>query len=556
MRASGKGWARARRGRSWAVGFCLLVGLLLAVPASASAYLYWSNPTHQAIGRANLDGSGVNQHFIATASKPEGIAVDASYIYWATQTGTIGRAKLDGSEVNQSFIAVPPPPVFAFSYLDGLAVDDSHIYWSAPGDRLIGRAKLDGTEVESEFLDLAPSQPFGIAVDADHLYWAGNRFTGSDFVLGLGRANLDGSEVEPEFITTANHSIRLALNASHIYWMPEISIGPPFGAPLGRANLNGSEVNDFLVANVNAGGGLALSDSHVYWVNLSAGLIGRASLDGSLVEPELVTGLETIANQGEEHVAAAVDGGYSPVPLEEPVIPSDSGSQSSQPPSASNASPATTALPAKTKPTSRHRKPVKCRKGFKKRKVRGKVKCVRSKPARRHQAGRPSATASRIPGEAGCLEAGLARPTVVQPLTMHHAGLRPQTPKHWHSQGTSGWFQVAPLSEGCASVSRVVSGQIQMRQRAAWVNVLAQNNKVSWKGSEFFRLSASPTHAWPSYVFNECDAKGHWQKTRGIVTVAVKDTASREVFGSRRYVFPVKVHGSCKLARYSKMVAG
>jgi hypothetical protein len=59
------------------------------------------------IGRANLDGSGVEPRFIITgASDPTGVAVDAAHVYWINLfTGTIGRANLDGSGVDQSFIA-------------------------------------------------------------------------------------------------------------------------------------------------------------------------------------------------------------------------------------------------------------------------------------------------------------------------------------------------------------------------------------------------------------------------------------------------------------------
>ena len=62
------------------------------------------------IGRANLDGTGVNQNFITGASDPNGVAVDANHVYWANYvTNAIGRANLDGTGVNQSFITGASP---------------------------------------------------------------------------------------------------------------------------------------------------------------------------------------------------------------------------------------------------------------------------------------------------------------------------------------------------------------------------------------------------------------------------------------------------------------
>ncbi len=87
-------------------------------------YVYWTalttsgRPPAGAIGRANLDGTGANPSFITGAAEPFGITVDYSHIYWAndyncnylTQPpsacagGTIGRANLDGTAVDQSYI--------------------------------------------------------------------------------------------------------------------------------------------------------------------------------------------------------------------------------------------------------------------------------------------------------------------------------------------------------------------------------------------------------------------------------------------------------------------
>jgi len=77
-------------------------------------HLYWANDF--SIGRANLDGTGVNQKFITGASFPDAIAAGSRYLYWtnafcapAPGSGcrgrSIGRARLNGTDVNQRFVA-------------------------------------------------------------------------------------------------------------------------------------------------------------------------------------------------------------------------------------------------------------------------------------------------------------------------------------------------------------------------------------------------------------------------------------------------------------------
>ena len=94
-------------------------------------HIYWSNGCC-AIGRANLDGSGATLSFIAGTTSPVtsklGVAVDGGHLYWANitleagKTGTtIGRANIDGSGVDQSFIGGASEPY-------GVAVDGQHVF--------------------------------------------------------------------------------------------------------------------------------------------------------------------------------------------------------------------------------------------------------------------------------------------------------------------------------------------------------------------------------------------------------------------------------------------
>ena len=118
--------ARARHGARMR-GLVLLgllvcsFALLLALTPRAEAFVYWTNQTGYSIGRANNNGTGVNQNFITGLGRVFDIVVDDYHIFW-TGWNSIGRASLDGTNVNNSFITGITPT--------GLTLYDHHVYWS------------------------------------------------------------------------------------------------------------------------------------------------------------------------------------------------------------------------------------------------------------------------------------------------------------------------------------------------------------------------------------------------------------------------------------------
>jgi len=267
--------ARPRANLASALCLAIVVGAL-AVPASAGAFVYWANYTGDAIGRANLDGSTIDQGFITSADNLRGVAVDGQHVYWDNYTtGTIGRANLDGSTPDQGFITGADFPV-------GLAVDAQHVYWanSSSNTNAIGRANLDGTGSPEQTFISGASGPEGVAVDGQHIYWA-NYTSGT-----IGRANLDGNpaSVNQSFITGADHPEGVAVDAQHIYWANSN------GGAIGRADLDGNSVDESFITGV-APVGVAVDAGHVYWANAGTG-IARANLDGSGPELSFIPGTD------------------------------------------------------------------------------------------------------------------------------------------------------------------------------------------------------------------------------------------------------------------------
>ena len=278
--AVGRGRVRAGLG-------ALVASVGLAVSATpASALIYWTNfggtiPESSTLGRANLDGTGVDQSFITgtSTSRLYGVAVAGQHIYWGDFVANgIGRANLDGTGVDQSFITGTNGPY-------ALAVDGQHIYWSNYSGGTIGRANLDGTGVDQSFITGAGT-PAGVTVDGQHIYWTNQGGT-------IGRANLDGTGVDHSFIVGANAPSGVAVDGQHIYWSNY------FGTTIGRANLDGTSVDQSFIVGANGPVGVAVDGQHVYWANfgpdaISGGgtALGRANLDGSAVDQSFISGAD------------------------------------------------------------------------------------------------------------------------------------------------------------------------------------------------------------------------------------------------------------------------
>jgi len=266
--------------------------------SAGSGYLYWDNPQVGAIGRGTIDGdpANVNQSFV-TGMLPSldahPVAVDRQHLYWGV-SNWIGRANLDGSGINQKFISLGE-----YSAATQLALDDQHIYFIR-GDISIGRANLDGSGVEEPFITVQGAAFMGLAVDSDHIYWTDQAHS------SIGRANLDGSEVNQSFITGTGMGRGVAVDGRHIYWAQLIPNNPPWARPIfgtiGRANLDGTGMIWNFITGATEPTAVAVDFGHVYWANYydcnyetdppsscAGGTIGRANLDGSEVNQSFIT---------------------------------------------------------------------------------------------------------------------------------------------------------------------------------------------------------------------------------------------------------------------------
>jgi hypothetical protein len=243
---------------------------LLIGTGTPGAHLYWTNfgasPNTGTIGEANVDGTGVTT-IVSGQNGPLGVAVSASYIYWADRnSGTVMQANLDGTGVTTL--------VTGQSFPDAVAVSASHIYWTnlTGSAGAIMQANLDGTAVTTLVAGLTGVG--GVAVDASHIYWI-------DAIDGkVMQANLDGTGVTT-LVTGQNSPAWLAVDASHLYWSDD---GTP--GTIMESNLDGTGVTT-LDSSPDAPLGVAVDSNRVFWVDTD---IFSANLNGTNAH-SLISGL-------------------------------------------------------------------------------------------------------------------------------------------------------------------------------------------------------------------------------------------------------------------------
>jgi hypothetical protein len=254
------------------LGVCLVMSV---GAASAQAYVYWTLSNGNAIGRANLDGTGVDHSLITGTGSPDAIAVDGSYIYWSDSIGgvsSIGRASLDGSGADPTWISDLPYPVTQ------IATDGTYIYW-VDDHFYIARALLNGTDVNTSFIDTGGNSVGSLAIASGTLYFGSAKTiftvpaTGGEAPTSF-LALSDGAN-PPPFVES------LATASGYVYWT---AVTSTFGAEIGASQLGAGQQHD-LVSGAFLPGGVATDGRYLYWVEALGGVsgpgqIGRAQLDG------------------------------------------------------------------------------------------------------------------------------------------------------------------------------------------------------------------------------------------------------------------------------------
>ena len=169
---------------------------------------YWT--TADAIRRANLDASNIENFIVFDTRTPQKLAVDAGggKLYWSTSNPDgIQRANLDGSAIEEVIADVAVARI-------SLDVVGGKLYWiTAAQDQKIQRANLDGTQIE-DVISMTPINDLAIDVVSRKLYWTG--------ATTIRRADLNGANSEYVF-TERSSPTEIFITTPQIPWVQFLS---------------------------------------------------------------------------------------------------------------------------------------------------------------------------------------------------------------------------------------------------------------------------------------------------------------------------------------------
>ena len=278
-----------RRSLRWLLALVAMSAAILLLASHADAAVYWTNSGNGTIGRAESDGSSVDQSFISGLGSVGSVAVGGGYIYWTSPSKhAIGRAKIDGSDVEpEIFKGLAGEPY-------GLAFYDEQVYVTQPGLGLIGRygENSSGGLEEDEVLIEGLEAPLAITVDSSGIYWTEQEEVGEDEFEGqIGTASLTGEEVSALPPSDATNFTGITHGSQGFFYSL---------SGYGAINSTNVEATSWgpAVEEISGPGGLALDaeypaePEYLYYAAAGGNEIGRYELGEETPEPEFITGAD------------------------------------------------------------------------------------------------------------------------------------------------------------------------------------------------------------------------------------------------------------------------
>ena len=250
----------------------------LAVPATADGYIFWSSydSGKSRVGRAGLDGSGVNPELVGDIYFGAAVATDGTYVYWG-ETGSspklaqIGRATVDGGEINHAFQT-------GATYCGIFGMRAPGLGPLLAEERLLERKpSTEGSTARRTPATPATPSPAPAATSAASPSTP-TTSTGAKASTSRRRPTRCRRSLPTKPGSTsapAHAACGVAVDGGHVYWTTIAPADPEtFRADaIGRASIDGSEAsveNDFIVnasffTSVSTPSGIDVDGAFIYW---------------------------------------------------------------------------------------------------------------------------------------------------------------------------------------------------------------------------------------------------------------------------------------------------
>lgn len=198
-----------------------------------SANVYAENLKYAKIGGPSVLGPDPNV---------QGIAVDATTVYWAADNGTIVSVPIAGGV--ETVLATGQSTPY------GIAVDSNYVYWVTYNGDTVMRVPIGGgTPVQ-----MAGSQdhPIGLALDNGVLYWNAGQYV-VRMAAGGGAVTALAQGVQP---------VSLVTDANYVYWTDDDAF------TVSKVDKTGTSLLTLAAGQTLVPWAIAVDAFYVYWTTL------------------------------------------------------------------------------------------------------------------------------------------------------------------------------------------------------------------------------------------------------------------------------------------------
>lgn len=201
-----------------------------------------------------------------------GIAMDADAVYVSNQN-RIERIPKDGGAGCLLATTQGKP--------QSVAVDDTYVYWAARlgGDGIWRKSKACGSAEPPVQLASTSVQPYLMTRDASGFYWSDLPPTGVYWT------SLDGAQTTAVWsgaLSSGDYVFAPATDGDWVYWREGFSNPTQGTGRVVRAPKSMSGATEILEDTQNAPRGVAVDDTHVYWTTAES--VRRGTKDGESIE--------------------------------------------------------------------------------------------------------------------------------------------------------------------------------------------------------------------------------------------------------------------------------